>query len=112
RCELVSVHSEGDDEAIYTSGGKIRGHNHAKAKTLPLSNKIALEFSAPLRLQKQGKNVGLRELDARTLLITLARRHQLLCDTQLENPPQADFAALSAAAQQIHLKADMRWHDW
>jgi len=112
RCELVSVHSEGDDEAIYTSGGKIRGHHHARADTSTLSSEVALEFTTPLRLQKLGNNVGLRELDARTLLIALARRYQLLCDTQLENSPQADFAALSAAAQQIRIKADMHWHDW
>ena len=111
-CQLTSIHAERDGEPVYTPGGRVRPHTQAGPRPQPLGNRVTLEFTTPLRLQQKGNLVGLRELDARTLLINLARRHQLLSDTQLDSPPQTDFAALSTAAQHIHLEADMRWHDW
>jgi len=112
RCQLVSVHCEGDKEAIYLAGGKVRPHQPVASPLPTMEDTAVLEFTTPLRLQRHGRNVGLRELDARTLLIALARRYQLLCDTQMRLPPQLDFAALDEAAQHIDLKAEMRWRDW
>ncbi|MFN3713614.1 MAG: CRISPR system precrRNA processing endoribonuclease RAMP protein Cas6 [Alcanivoracaceae bacterium] len=73
-----------------------------------------LSFVTPLRLQQQGKLVGMRELDARTLLIALARRWQLLADVHLGgDAPQLDFTQLGDAARSINLHAQsMTWFDW
>lgn len=78
------------------------------------SSLVNLNFTTPLRLQHQGKLVGLRELDARTLLIALARRWQLLADVHLgSESPQLDFTRLDSAARNISLEAQsMRWFDW
>jgi len=112
RCQLVSIHREQDDDAIYQAGGRIQPHDPAGLSPVMMGDNVVLEFTTPLRLQRQEKNVGLRELDARTLLIALARRYQLLCDTQLRNSQQLDFTALDEGARNIQLKADMKWRDW
>ena len=54
------------------------------------------------------------QLTARNLLITLARRTQLLCDVHLgAAAPRHDFAALSDLATAIRLPCvDLRWFDW
>lgn len=111
-CTLLAIHRERDTEAVYRPGANIRRHDAVLPPALSGATSIALEFLTPLRLQRQGSNVGLRELDSRTLLIALARRYQLLCDTQLGQPPQLDFAALAEAGRTIRLAADMRWRDW
>lgn len=112
RCRLLAVHAEGS-EPVYEMGAN-RVRTHLPTEVVPISGKshAVLEFITPLRLQRQGERVGLRELDARTLLVTLARRHQLLCDSQLASPSQQDFTALEEAACGIRIKADMHWHDW
>lgn len=113
RCRLLAVHAEGDDEPIYEAGaGRVRSHQPAPVAPLTSTGRAVLEFTTPLRLQRQGGRVGLRELDARILLINLVRRHQLLCDGHLQQPGRQDFTALGEAASAISLKADMRWHDW
>lgn len=69
--------------------------------------------SAPL-LPLSGGPAKAHELTARALLVTLARRCQLLMDTQLgPGAPQLDFAALAAQAEAIRLDASgLRWFNW
>lgn len=76
--------------------------------------RLSLQLHTPLRLQQQGKPATRASLTARDLLITLARRCQLLLDTQLgPAAPQQDFGALAACAQQIQIDARcLRWYDW
>ena len=73
-----------------------------------------LHLQSPLRLQLQGKPVRAPDLSARTLLVTLARRWQLLLDVHLgASAPQQDFAQLTAQAEAIHLTGqDLHWFDW
>lgn len=112
RCQLIGVQCETDSETIYQPGSKVATHIFPSVKPPPVDGRLTLEFTTPLRLRKAGANVGIRELDARTLLINLARRYQLLCDSQLQNPGQLDFAGLDRSARQIELQADMSWLDW
>lgn len=75
---------------------------------------VTLNFITPLRLQQKGKLVDTRTLNARTFLIALARRWQLLADIHLgSQAPQLDFTTLDSAAQKIQLEPQsMRWLDW
>lgn len=114
RCRLEQVHQEGDDTPVYRTGQpSIRPHQPAPCDPFaPPDNSLDLHFCTPLRLQKQGKRVGRRELDARTLLLTLARRYQLLCDGHRPGLITQDFAQLSKLAETIRLEQDLHWHDW
>ena len=55
-----------------------------------------------------------RDIDARALLVTLARRWQLLLDMHLgQAAPQQDFTTLVPQAQAIALTGeDLHWWDW
>ena len=90
----------------------------ARAATLPapaaLAGSASLQLLTPLRLQLNNRPAKAHELTARALLVTLARRCQLLMDTQLgPGAPQLDFAALAAQAEAIRLDASgLRWFNW
>lgn len=82
---------------------------------VPLHQRVTLHLHSPLRLQQHGQIARAQQLDARLLLITLARRWQLLLDVHLgAAAPQHDFAALSASAQALALQPvqPLRWFDW
>lgn len=83
---------------------------------LPLHRSATLRFDTPLRLRRSGRPVrDPRELDARTLLVALARRYQLMLDAWAPGQaPQLDFQRLVASAEAIRLQAgdDLRWFDW
>ncbi|GIX29862.1 MAG: CRISPR-associated protein Cas6 [Porticoccaceae bacterium] len=115
KCELVAIHVEGDPhEPIYLPGRGPRTHRLAcPSHDNPVGNQnAAIQFITPLRLQNNGRPLGPDELDARTFLIALARRYQLLCDTQLSsNRPQLDFKVLTDAARSIRMKSHMTWVD-
>lgn len=74
-----------------------------------------LRVTTPLWLARLGRPIRQgSELDARTLLIALARRYQLLLDA-CHGPaaPQQDFSTLATQAAAITSRApDMRWMSW
>ena len=91
-----------------------REHGGALPPPPRLDGQATLHLYSPLRLQHQGTPVRQHKLTARTLLVTLARRYQLLLDIHLgTDAPQQDFATLSAQAEAVQLEsADLRWFDW
>ena len=116
RCSLLAVRAEQASAPLWQAG---QPHTPVLARQpLPpassLGSQAVLHFHTPLRLQYQGKPVRAAQLNARSLLIALARRYQLLLDVHLgAQAPQQDFAALSEHASAIELQpAGMRWFDW
>lgn len=114
RCTLVEVvHENGLQSLLYK-----RKQLSFLPPPLPaapaLRHHATLHLTSPLRLQQQGKPAKAHTLDARTLLVTLARRWQLLQDVALgADAPQQDFAQLSAQASAITLHGEgLRWFDW
>ncbi len=116
RCRLLAVHPEQASDPLWQAGQPRA--QAIVAQPLPaassLDRQVVLNFHTPLRLQYQGKPVHAAQLNARSLLITLARRYQLLLDVHLgAQAPQQDFAALSTHASAIELQpAGLRWFDW
>lgn len=121
RCTLLAVQAESTDTHTRAPLWQA-GQSYPTAPTLstpplslnPLAQSANLHFHTPLRLQIQGKPACAHDLSARHLLITLARRWQLLQDVYLgPEAPQLDFAALSESAHAIQIHAqDMQWVDW
>ncbi|MDO4723846.1 MAG: CRISPR system precrRNA processing endoribonuclease RAMP protein Cas6 [Comamonadaceae bacterium] len=140
-CTLLAVHREGVAQPLWQAGqsapqpldaaalalpplpawlGALAQAGHAKPATASANappsatSRLSLHLHTPLRLQQQGRPATRASLTARDLLITLARRCQLLLDTQLgPAAPQQDFGALAACAQHIQLDASaLRWYDW
>lgn len=117
RCTLLAVQQEGADAPLWQAGqasALVPLQPHLPAAAVLLGH-ATLHFHTPLRLQIQGQPARTAaELTARSLLITLARRWQLLQDVHLgHSAAQQDFAALAEQAQAVALYApDMHWMDW
>ncbi len=117
RCTLLAVQHE-NGETLWTADDRNTASIGASPPPLPpastLDGQTALHLSSPLRLQQQGKPARANTIDARSLLVTLARRWQLLLDVHLgDRAPQQDFPALAAQAAAIELvPTGLRWFDW
>lgn len=116
RCTLLGVRQEHGDTLLWQAG-------QDKAPAAPgvalppaptLATEATLQLTSPMRLQQQGLPVRPHALTARTLLVTLARRYQLLLDVHLgTRAPQLDFATLSTQAAAIQLVPEhLEWFDW
>lgn len=115
RCTLLEISSENGHQPLLDKRHQLSIPQSTVPPTPALGEHATLQLASPLRLQQQGKPVrNPAQLDARTLLITLARRWQLLLDVHLgAAAPQQDFAQLTAQAQAIRLRGDgLHWYDW
>jgi len=73
---------------------------------------LTLHFCTPLRLQKNGHALLPEKLDARTLLMALVRRANLLAEFHADGTLGTDFAALLAASAGIQDSKQLVWRDW
>lgn len=72
--------------------------------------RVELRLRTPLRLQREGRLVGPRELDPACLAMGLVRRVSMLCHHHGQVDLEADFAALKEAAGRIRvLDAQLEW---
>lgn len=73
-----------------------------------------LRFETPLRLQQNGQALPPQRLQARTLLLALARRASLLAEFHggFDTPLLDDFATLREACAGIHDEKQLTWRDW
>ena len=75
---------------------------------------LTLHIHTPLRLQQQGKPLRPRQLSARTLVATLARRAALVLEFHAGQAQWGkaarEVAALAAQVQDA--RDELRWYDW
>lgn len=114
RCTLVDVVNDDSRQPLLDKRAQRSFSSTALPSAPTLGAHATLHLQSPLRLQQNGKPATARSLDARVLLVTLARRWQLLLDVHLgASAPQQDFAGLSARAAAIALRGqDLHWFDW
>ncbi len=109
------VFVEGHDEPVLAeTAGHVRPH--AQQLTLPAPEsaprQVTLVFDTPLRLQREGRLLGVGELRPRDLLMALLRRVANLVELQLGGTLDVDFAALHAHAAGIAGDGQLAWRDW
>lgn len=75
-------------------------------------SELTLHFSTPLRLQKNGRALPPEKLDARTLLMALVRRANLLSEFHADGALVEDFSSLLAASVKIQDSKHLVWRDW
>ncbi len=75
-------------------------------------SEFTLHFSSPLRLQKNGRALSAENLDARTLLMALVRRANLLAEFHGNGALVEDFTSLLAATATIQDRKHLVWRDW
>ena len=113
-CTLLEISSQNGCQRLSIEREQLLNLNFSLPPPPLLGQQATLHFHTPLRLQVEGKPARASQLTARDLLITLARRHQLLRDVHLgAAAPQHDFKAIVEQTQAIELHAqDLRWFDW
>ncbi len=74
--------------------------------------RVSLEFSTPLRLQRNGSALAPHKLDARTLLMALVRRTNLLSEFHAAGPLVEDFPPLLQACSAVEDEKYLVWRDW
>jgi hypothetical protein len=83
-----------------------------KAKSLN-DSEILLNISTPLRLQQQGKPLGVGQLSPRVLVAALARRIALLMELHAGQHGWGDAAkAVTQLSATLHDTRALHWHDW
>ncbi|WP_200345549.1 CRISPR system precrRNA processing endoribonuclease RAMP protein Cas6 [Halochromatium glycolicum] len=76
-------------------------------------DQVRLALHTPVRLKRQGRYLGPRDLDARALLGTLSTRIALLAELYGDGPPAFERAPLHAAIDRITLTpAQLHWVEW
>ena len=75
-------------------------------------NRLTLHFVTPLRLQKNGHALPPEKLDARTLLMALVRRANLLAEFHAGGALVENFTALLNATTGIRDSKHLVWRDW
>ena len=80
----------------------------------PLSTSgLTLHIHTPLRLQQQGRPLGVEQLTPRALVAALARRIALLMEFHAGQPGWGESArTIIHQAETLSDQRDLHWHDW
>ena len=113
--ELESVHVEvnGSYQPVYGAAQR-SVIEHPKTVALPdfpESRDVTLRFATPLRLQNNGRNLGIREIEPGTLLNALVRRIGLLMEFHA-GKIDPDYSRLSVIARGIRYENKLHWQNW
>ena len=118
--ELVSVvHCgvAGESEVHRPELGALIAHEqsiplHTTVESATDRTRTTLHVITPLRLQQNGRALPPEKLDARTLLMALVRRTNLLAEFHGDGPLLENFASLLAATAEICDEKQLVWRDW
>ncbi len=78
----------------------------------PAPAAATLHFHTPLRLQSNGHALPADKVDARRLVVTLAKRISLLAEFHGPGAPGLDFPAIAADAAALVESRKLAWRDW
>jgi len=78
----------------------------------PAPTAATLHFHTPLRLQSNGHALAADKVDARRLVVALAKRISLLAEFHGSGAPGLDFSAIAADAAALAETRKLAWRDW
>lgn len=73
---------------------------------------LTLNFVTPLRIQRKSKPLKANNLTARDMLVTLARRVNLINEFHNHTIIIDDFSTLIAATEYVDMTPELYWYDW
>ncbi len=112
---VVHCAEDGEGEVHQPPGGSTRPHRQTIDLGQPEGTQpraATLIFTTPLRLQDNGRALPPARLQARTLLIALARRANLLAEFHAAGVLVSDFRALADACAALTEEKRLVWRDW
>ena len=91
----------------------VAAHAYATGATAINDCKIALHIQTPMRLQQQGKPLGVGQLTPRALVATLARRIALLMEFHAGQSGWGEAARqITHQSETLTDTRDLHWFDW
>lgn len=108
--EDIAIEQHTGWHSLYRQG-RIESHEHSLTLPKHYPTDVNLHFHTPLRLQQQGRILGIHRLNAEILLSQLLRRTSTLA-TLYWHSIHADYTALRQAAARVHSRPQLQWQDW
>ena len=91
----------------------VAAHAYATGATATNDCKITLHIQTPMRLQQQGKPLGVGQLTPRALVATLARRIALLMEFHAGQSGWGEVARqITHQSETLTDTRDLHWFDW
>ena len=118
RLDLLAVSQappgpDNDWRTIHEPGGPLAALPPSIPEIRPAPEAVALEIHTPLRLRRDGRNVGPEDLRFADLFGNLLRRLSMLTYFHTDTPLETDFAALVAQARTVEWSdRALAWRDW
>jgi hypothetical protein len=113
---VVHCGTAAEAEVYRPDTGVVTAHEqsivHQTANINKTLTRATLQIITPLRLQQNGHALSPEKLDARTLLMALVRRANLLSEFHGNGPLVENFAPLLAASAEIRDNKQLTWRDW
>lgn len=101
-------------QTIYRPGAPLQQVQLVSPQPLPMqSDALEISLTTPTRLKRHGHLLGPEDLDAETLLLTLASRLGLLAEHYGGDPADFAWSRLAPATQTLTLEySELAWQDW
>lgn len=117
RARLVSVHHLAADASaapvFHAHAGQLATHEPVLAPPPEIApERLSLAFDTPLRLQHEGRALGVDALTPARLLMGLVKRAALLADLHAGHALQLDFRELARRAETVVGNKELHWRDW
>jgi hypothetical protein len=118
RLDLLAVEQmgqgpEGDWRLIHEAGEALAALPPVVPEVPAVPTAVSLALHTPLRLQRDGHNVGPEELRFADLFGNLLRRLSMLTYFHTDTPLETDFAGLTAEARTVEwTDRSLAWRDW
>lgn len=111
---LKGVYHEGREPALIYSEAQpmIEPHEQSIVLQRPCGAKdVAIRWDTQLRLQKNGKAYGPKDIEPAPFFNALVRRAGLLSEFHAEKA-EIDFHALAALAKGVRASSSLQWQNW
>jgi hypothetical protein len=112
RLRRVTQQCAGSEHVVFDAAGSGGTPIAESVPTTPPPPTATLNFHTPLRLQANGHALGAERVDARRLVLALARRISLLAEFHGLGAPGLDFGALADDAQALTESRTLEGRDW
>lgn len=111
RIEQASAPDTEDWRVIFAPGQALAGLPVAIVEAPPAPLACTVDIQTPLRVKRDGRQVGAGDFGFADLFANLLRRASMLTYFHTERPLETDFRGLTEAARQVTAMCDLRWRE-
>lgn len=116
RLQLKAIEQESIEEkrwvSIYEADGSLRVLPACRVPVPPAPKACTVFFLTPLRIKRDGRRVGPKDLRFSDFFVNLLRRVSMMCSHQAGKPLEADFVGLKEAAHKVEWQTELAWKEF